>query len=825
MDILVAQDTVPRISFLRNTLFILLVCFSAFTSAVTVDANTKGCGGTYSGTYGNFTSPGYPSRYADNLRCRWTIKVSQNSRIHIDFIYVEIETGDGCLYDYLLFRDGLEPTSPALAKICHAHTTTIKSTGSEMTVLFVTDSSTGFRGFHLVWKAVPKMPLLQPEGISITSPWIGIATPKSLRQIDGGITEHLWAVDKTSTVYLYANRIWDAVEGKMAYVTAGPVVIGTSEDGYVWYRKGITSELPKGNAWERVPILIRMQRVESGRNGVAVGLDLLGNLHQLQISENRPTGLAWKILDGDKNDPLIDVSCGSYACWFTTLKGVLYLSRDIGFDEQADSSPQLISPERVGAPFAAKQVAAGFDGSLWAITSSGDAYKRIGVSMIKPEGTSWQKLEKVSFEQITVGLMGVYGLTKSGIIITMEEHKCGGILTAKKGMFASPDYPNVYPANMTCLWIIRVPDAEGILVQFMKLVAIGRTSVCRDDHLVSYEDGKYSSKSEPVIECGDKVEDKYFTGNEVWIEFKSGTTNRGFGFQAVYDAWFNSAITSQGPLKESTKITTPATIRKQTQTIARTISNQVRTRASSQANTQTYGITSDAKMEPSSMFTEVVKSEKSMTTKNNEFSVTTKEPSTQGKTKMKDSDLQPPSTQHLVEISTKATSHTQRVSTAPSTRMAKSTNRMPSVSILSTHDDGTTHAVSTNPQLKSEQSTMHVDLSTAPSSAAPLVPSSSSGTKAMNKMVPSVDPESPQVTRETTKSSTQTEAPSISSGTKAMNKMVPSVDPESPQVTRETTKSSTQTEAPSISSGTKAMNKMVPSVDPESPQVTRETTK
>ena len=122
-------------------------------------------------------------------------------------------------------------------------------------------------------------------------------------------------------------------------------------------------------------------------------------------------------------------------------------------------------------------------------------------------------------------------------------------MTAKKGMFASPDYPNVYPANITCLWIIRVPDAEGILVQFMKLVAIGRTSVCRDDYLVSYEDGKYSSKSEPVIECGDKVEDKYFTGNEVWIEFKSGTTNRGFGFQAVYDAWFDSAITSQGKVK------------------------------------------------------------------------------------------------------------------------------------------------------------------------------------------------------------------------------------------------------------------------------------
>ena len=109
----------------------------------------------------------------------------------------------------------------------------------------------------------------------------------------------------------------------------------------------------------------------------------------------------------------------------------------------------------------------------------------------------------------------------------------------------------------------------------------------------------------------------------------------------------------QGPLKESTTMTTPATRRKQTETTARTRSTQLGTQASSQANTQTYGRTSDATTEPSLMFTEVVKSEESMTTKNNGFSVATKVPSTQRKTNTKGSDLQPPSTQRLIEISTK----------------------------------------------------------------------------------------------------------------------------------------------------------------------------
>lgn len=101
-------------------------------------------------------------------------------------------------------------------------------------------------------------------GMSITSPWIGITTPKNLRQIDSGITESLWAVDDKSNVYVYVNGNWDLVQGRMATVSSGPAVIATSQDGFVWYRQGVSPENPKGDQWQKTTVNVPMSRVESG---------------------------------------------------------------------------------------------------------------------------------------------------------------------------------------------------------------------------------------------------------------------------------------------------------------------------------------------------------------------------------------------------------------------------------------------------------------------------------------------------------------------------------------------------------------------------------
>lgn len=129
--------------------------------------------------------------------------------------------------------------------------------------------------------------------------------------------------------------------------------------------------------------------------------------------------MIWKILDAIPTDRFTDVSCGSYACWFVTKNGGVYISQEIDVTYTVGSIDQLML-RKVPSPSPIKQVAAGFAGALWAVSYTGEVYTRTGVNILRPEGIQWQKANRVSFTMLTAGLMGVYGFTKTGVIITME---------------------------------------------------------------------------------------------------------------------------------------------------------------------------------------------------------------------------------------------------------------------------------------------------------------------------------------------------------------------------------------------------------------------
>ena len=47
-----------------------------------------------------------------------------------------------------------------------------------------------------------------------------------------------------------------------------------------------------------------------------------------------------------------------------------------------------------------------------------------------------------------------------------DVQSCGKVLTGMNGSFSSPNYPQHYPENATCRWVIQVPKGFTLKITF-----------------------------------------------------------------------------------------------------------------------------------------------------------------------------------------------------------------------------------------------------------------------------------------------------------------------------------------------------------------------
>ncbi|XP_040577951.1 cubilin [Lepeophtheirus salmonis] len=120
------------------------------------------CGGVIRDeTHGSIYSPGYPNNYPHGRNCTWTIFANPSKRVQFHFATIEIERHPNCSFDYVQIRDGMELTinSHILAKYCNSTSPPpITSSGSTVSIDFVSDYGSNDRGFHITWSEVPGIP-------------------------------------------------------------------------------------------------------------------------------------------------------------------------------------------------------------------------------------------------------------------------------------------------------------------------------------------------------------------------------------------------------------------------------------------------------------------------------------------------------------------------------------------------------------------------------------------------------------------------------------------------------------------------------------------
>ncbi|NXR65507.1 PAMR1 protease, partial [Rhadina sibilatrix] len=109
------------------------------------------CGQVLRASRGQILLEGYPL----NARCEWTIHVQAGFNVELRFSMLSLEFDYVCQYDYVEIRDGDNLDSRIIKKFCgNERPPPIRSTGSSLHVLFQSDGSKNFDGFHAIFEEI-----------------------------------------------------------------------------------------------------------------------------------------------------------------------------------------------------------------------------------------------------------------------------------------------------------------------------------------------------------------------------------------------------------------------------------------------------------------------------------------------------------------------------------------------------------------------------------------------------------------------------------------------------------------------------------------------
>uniref|UniRef100_A0A665UUY8 Neuropilin (NRP) and tolloid (TLL)-like 2b n=1 Tax=Echeneis naucrates TaxID=173247 RepID=A0A665UUY8_ECHNA len=128
-----------------------------------------------------------------------------------------------------------------------------------------------------------------------------------------------------------------------------------------------------------------------------------------------------------------------------------------------------------------------------------------------------------------------------------HSNHCGNwVRNADGGTFSSPNYPNSYPPNKECLYVLEALPRQRIELLFDDAFYIEASFECRFDH-IEVRDGPFSFS--PLINrfCGSANPGLVLSsGRFMWIRFFSDEELEGIGFQVQYSFTAGDAKHSGG---------------------------------------------------------------------------------------------------------------------------------------------------------------------------------------------------------------------------------------------------------------------------------------
>ncbi|XP_029395556.1 CUB and sushi domain-containing protein 2 isoform X3 [Mus pahari] len=376
-------------------------------------------------------SPNYPEDYGNHLHCVWLILARPESRIHLAFNDIDVEPQ----FDFLVIKDGATAEAPVLGTFSgNQLPSSITSSGHVARLEFQTDHSTGKRGFNITFTTFRHNECPDP-GVPVNGKRFGdslqLGSSISFLCDEGFLgtqgSETITCVLKEGSV------VWNSAVLRCEAPCGGHL---TSPSGTIlspgwpgFYKDALSCawviEAPPG-----YPIKITFDRFKTEvnydtlevRDGRTYSAPLIGVYHGTQV-------------------PQFLISTSNYLyLLFSTDKS----HSDIGFQLRYETitlqSDHCLDP---GIPVNGQR-------------HGNDFYVGALVTFSCDSGYTLSDGEPLECEP---------NFQWSRALPSCEA-LCGGFIQGSSGTILSPGFPDFYPNNLNCTWVIETSHGKGVFFTF-----------------------------------------------------------------------------------------------------------------------------------------------------------------------------------------------------------------------------------------------------------------------------------------------------------------------------------------------------------------------
>ncbi|XP_072466207.1 CUB and sushi domain-containing protein 2 isoform X2 [Notamacropus eugenii] len=376
-------------------------------------------------------SPNYPEEYGNHLHCVWLILAKPESRIHLAFNDIDVEPQ----FDFLAIKDGATAESPVLGTFSGSQIpSSLTSSGHVARLEFQTDHSTGKRGFNITFTTFRHNECPDP-GVPVNGKRFGdslqLGSSISFLCDEGFLGTH--GSETVTCILKEGSVVWNNAVLRCEAPCGGHLTSPSGtilSPGWPGFYKDALNCVWVIEAQPGYPIKITFDRFKTEvnydtlevRDGRTYSSPLIGVYHGTQV-------------------PQFLISTSNYLyLLFSTDKSHSDIGFQIRYETVTIQSDHCLDP---GIPVNGHR-------------HGNDFYVGALVTFSCDSGYTLSDSEALECEP---------NFQWSRALPSCEA-LCGGFIQGSSGTILSPGFPDFYPNNLNCTWVIETSHGKGVYFTF-----------------------------------------------------------------------------------------------------------------------------------------------------------------------------------------------------------------------------------------------------------------------------------------------------------------------------------------------------------------------